>query len=185
MQRSHEVPRPSPEASPPPNPPDPGGSPLPARGRAPEWVSVHVYGGKAALCFEADETRDGVATVALDAAAATGPQQYDWKNKLRLQLTRQELPTVLAVLCGFAPRAEFKNHGANKDKGFSVEHQGDKLFWRVFAREGGVRAVPMAPEDAFYTAGLFLRQLRKAAPWMGAGDLLALAQRVLTPPPRG
>ena len=42
-----------------------------------DYLSVHVYGGKAALCFNADTTRGGVPTVALDAAAGAN-RQYDW-----------------------------------------------------------------------------------------------------------
>ena len=154
-----------------PGPPDDGG----------ERVGVHVYGGKAALCFEADETRGGVPTIALDAAAATGPKQYDWRHKVRLQLTKNELPAVLSVLVGFVPKAECRNHGPDNDKGFAIEHQGDKLFVRVWAKDQGVKAVPIPLEDAFYVTELFLRQLCKAAPWMTAGDILKVASLVLPP----
>ncbi len=146
-----------------------------------ERSGVHVYGGKAALCFEADETRGAVPTIALDAASATGPKQYDWRHKIRLQLTKNELPAVLSVLVGFVPKAEFKNHGPDNDKGFGIEHQGDKLFVRVWAKDQGVKAVPMPLEDAFYVTELFLRQLRKAAPWMTAGDILQVVGLVLPP----
>jgi len=144
-------------------------------------VGVHVYGSKAALCFEADETRGAVPTVALDAASAIGPKQYDWGHKIRLQLTRNELPATLCVLVGYGPRAEFKNHGPANDKGFSIEHQGDKFFVRVWAKDQGVKAVPLSREDAFHVAGLFLRQLCLAAPWMTAGDHLQVAGRVFAP----
>lgn len=161
----------------------PDGRPDPSYGPdgGPQRVGIHVYGSKAALCFEADETRGAVPTVALDAASATGPKQYDWAHKIRLQLTRNELPVTLCVLVGYLPKAEFKNHGPANDKGFSIEHQGDKLFVRVWARDQGVKAVPMSRDDAFYVVGLFLRQLCLAAPWLSAGDQLQVAGRVFAP----
>lgn len=146
-----------------------------------ERVSVHVYGGKAALCFEADETRGAVPTIALDAASATGPRQYDWRNKVRVQWTKAELPAVLAVLIGGVHKVEFRNHGPDNDKGYSVEHQGDKFFVRVWAKDRGVRAVPVPLEDAFYVTELILRQLHRGAPWMTAGDILQAGRLVLRP----
>jgi hypothetical protein len=74
-------------------------------------LSVHVYGQKAALCFEPTLTRSNVPTITLDAAVARGQRQYDWSSKIRLQLTRQELPVAAAVLLGFRAKCEFKNHG--------------------------------------------------------------------------
>tara|TARA_R110000868_G_scaffold101750_9_gene280181 strand:+ start:8970 stop:9419 length:450 start_codon:yes stop_codon:yes gene_type:complete len=54
----------------------------PIQGQRPQdRASFHVYGGKAALCFEADLTRNEVHTIALDAATATGPKQYNWGKK--------------------------------------------------------------------------------------------------------
>lgn len=150
-------------------------------GEGGERVSVHVYGGKAALCFEADETRGAVPTIALDAASASGPRQYDWRNKVRVQWTKGELPAVLAVLVGSALKVEFHNHGPDNDKGYSVEHQGDKLFVRVWAKDRGVKAVPVTLEDAFYVTELILRQLHRGAPWMSAGDILETARLVLPP----
>ena len=141
-------------------------------------LNKHVYGSKGALCFEPDETRGGVHTICMDAADANGPKQYNWQNKLRVQLTRDELLQVTAVLFGFLPRCDGKNHGEDNSKGFTLEDQGDKLFLRVFAKGHGVKAVPIFPEDAFYVAGLFLGQLMKNMPWLSSNEILATLQRV-------
>lgn len=138
-------------------------------------ASVHVYGGKAALCFEADITKGQVPTIALDAAMTTGPRQYDWAGKVRLQLTRAELPVVTAVLIGALQRCEFKNHGQDNSKGFSMERQeGGKVFIKVFAKDQGVRGVPVMAPDVFYVASLMMRQLRKANPWLDGTALMSL-----------
>ena len=143
------------------------------------YLKKHVYGGKAALCFEADETRRGIHTMCLDAADATGPKQYNWGNKVRVQLTRDELLVATAVLFGFLPRCEYKNHGEDNSKGFSIEDQGDKLFVKVFAKGHAIKAVPVTPEDAFYVAQIFLGQMKKNAPWLTAGEILMSLQKVV------
>lgn len=143
-----------------------------------ERLNKHVYGQRGALCFEPDETRAGVNTICIDAADSTGPKQYDWSNKLRVQLTRDELLHFTAVLFGFLSKAEGKNHGEDNSKGFSIEDQGDKLFVRVFTKGHNIKAVPMFPEDAFYVAGLFMRQLKLNMPWMTGAEILGMLQRV-------
>lgn len=150
-----------------------------ANGEGRARASRHVYGAKAALCFEPDETRFGIHTVCIEAADATGPKQYDWGNKIRVQLTRDELPVTTAVFFGWLPRCEYKNHGEDNSKGFSLEDQGDKLFMRVFARGRQVKAVPIPPEDAFYLAQLFLGQLKKNAPGLSGGEILTTLRQVL------
>jgi len=143
------------------------------------WLKKHVYGGKAALCFEEDETRAGMHTICLDAADATAPLQYNWKEKLRVQLTRDELLVVTAVLFGMLPRCEYKNHGQDKSKGFFIEDQGDKLFVKVFSSGAKMKAVPVTPEDAFFVAQICLGQMKKNAPWLEASEIMATLQRVV------
>lgn len=154
--------------------PDTGSTPRVAEE---DRLSVHVYGGKAALCFEADKTKAGFDTVALDAAASSGPRQYNWGNKVRIQLTRGELPVVAAVLIGALPSCEFKSHGPNKDKGFSIERQaGGKVFIKVMAANEGVKAVPVMASDIFYVTSLFLRQIQKSHPWLDGPSVMALVR---------
>lgn len=173
------VPPPTSRPTPPSTTPSPQSREEPAvRGAATgrEEPSLHVYGGKGALTFEADETRGGYPTVSLDAAVATGPREYNWTDKVRVQFTRTELPVVLAVLLGLVGRCEFGSHGENNDKGFSLEHQKDKVFVRVFAKDQGVRAVPVPLVDAYSVSCLVARQLRKGSPWMTTGDILSFVR---------
>lgn len=138
-----------------------------------------VYGGKAALCFEADVTRGGVPTIALDAASSTGPRSYNWGQKTRIQMTRAELPVVAAVLLGARQSCEFSSHGADKTKGFSMERQGTKVFTKVFEKGAGVKAVPMEAADAFFVTSLFLLQIRKISPWLDASSAIALVRSTM------
>lgn len=129
-------------------------------------IQHHVYGGKAALTLELDETRQGVPTVALDGATAVAERQYDWANKVRLQFTLSELPVVAAVLLGGLPECNYANHGANNDKGFAVEWQSDRaaFFVKVWQGKGNLRAVPMSREDAFYAVQIVIRAIQQGSP---------------------
>ncbi len=156
-----------------------------ARQGAPQQhISKHVYGGKAALCFEIDENRHGLPTISVDAAVASGVREYDWPGKIRVQLTQGELPVVTAVLLGFRPSCEFRSHGPNKDKGFSIEHQGSKVFVRVFATGEPMRAVPMELPDVYQVSSLFLRQLRQQSPWLDATGVISLIRATFGNPRR-
>lgn len=141
----------------------PSAAPAPRRGDDDARRSHHVYGGRAALCFESSRTRREVPTVTLDAAPSTGPKAYDWKSKTSVQFTVDELPVVLAVFLGIRPACEFKSHGPNKDKGFAFEVQDEgKVFAKVFSPDG-VRAVPITRPDVFHVARLLLAQLKASA----------------------
>jgi|GEM_PF-713465 len=144
-----------------------------------ERVGKHVYGSRAALYFEADVSRQDFPTIYVDAADAIGTRQYDWPNKIRIQLTAHELPVITAVLLGLLPEAEFKNHGENKDKGFSIKDQGRHLFMEVWAKDQKKKAVQIIPEDAFYLSHIFIRQMRQSAPWMSGMDLISALKMVI------
>lgn len=137
-----------------------------------ERRQLHIYGGKGALCLEADSTRSDFVTFALEGAVALQPRSYDWANKIRIQITRAELPTVAAVLVGALNRCEFKNHGPQKNKGFSIERQpGNKLYVQIFAAGASSVAVPVMAPDQIYFGALVMRQLQMNMPWM---DMLSL-----------
>lgn len=148
--------------------------------------SVHVYGGKSALCFQEDETKNGFPTISIDGATATAPRSYDWANKIRVQLTRQELPSVAAVLVGAQPKCNFSSHGPQKDKGFELERQeGGKVYVKVFGGNGqGMRGVPVMPSDLFYVTSLVLRQLLKSMPGASINDVLAIVWATQSVPNR-
>lgn len=156
---------------------------------APAYHSVHVYGGRAALCFSADETRSGERTVRLEAATATAPKSYAWGDKVALQLTARELPQVLAVVAGYLPALKLSNHGEANDKGVSLQNQdGGKLFVSVWQGKSA-RAVPITPADVWPVFDLLLKQFLANSPHLTADAALAsirlLSQRYLAASQRG
>ena len=171
---------PNADTVPAPAPPHP-----PATTAPPDRVQCRVYGGKAALCIEPDETRQGEPTLRIEAARATAPRKYDSRQKLSLQLTREELPVIAATVLGFLTHCEYKNHGPNQDKGLEIVHQGTHLYVRLFQKDRGVVAVPVTAADSYALGALCLRQLRKTAPWLsdqGVMTLLKLTVQRMVPP---
>ena len=138
----------------------------PSRERLTRRPSHHVYGGRAALTFELDETTAGAPTVALDAAIAVDERKYNWSAKARIQFTARELPVVAAVLLGISTECSFSNHGPANDKGFSIAWQAERqsFFVKVWQGKRNLRAVPMPREDAFYAAQLVIRAIQQGSP---------------------
>lgn len=55
---------------------------------------------------------------------------YDWPNKVSVQVTKTELPIVVAALLVFLPSCEFGNRG-DTAKWFSIENQGKSFYIKV------------------------------------------------------
>lgn len=123
--------------------------------------SLHIYGGKASLCIEEGVNANGEPCLFLDAANSTGPRKYDYANKTRIMFTRLELPMIAAVLLGLVPRVEYKNHGAEKNKAFSIERQDNAFFVKVFEGSKPIKPVPVGAADAFYMQSFVLGFLKK------------------------
>lgn len=136
------------------------------------FVGHHVYGNKSALYFTYDETRGGDATIAVDGAMSTGVRQYNWGQKLRLQITRADLASVAAVFFGLLPKIELSNYGADNTKRLSVENQGKNYFLNMSAKDHHQIAVPISAGDVFEIRGLFLAQLMKNRPEIGVEGIL-------------
>lgn len=153
------------------------GSRPPARGDDKAWspLTVHVYGTQAALCFEPTVSSSKCPTVAIDAALKNdGTRTFDWAGRTQINLTRSELVEVTACLLGFALQAEGRHHGPQKNKGFRVANQGKHFFFEVSEGEKPKRGVRIGPADAHYVAGLLLRQLQNASPWISASDIITM-----------
>lgn len=151
-------------ARPPQQPAAPTGAPAGADAPAKTFRPQHkVFGGKGAVQFEADETRSGVPTIRIEAAPALGPKQYNWKEKVIIQVTTQELPLLAGVLLGAMPEMEGKHHGPEKNKGFSIKSQPGGFFIRVLQAGRSPVAVPVNQADGFFLLSLVLKQLSAAA----------------------
>lgn len=134
--------------------------------------SHHVYGKSFALCFSTDKTRQELDTIAVDGAKAIGSRKYDWKTKLRLQITRGDLPTVACVFFNLLNSCELTGYGADQTKRFSIKNQGKSLFVNMSAKGFNQIAVPISAEDAFELRSMFLQQLLAKRPSIGVSGVM-------------
>jgi hypothetical protein len=149
----------------------------PASGQQPDsekrnFVGHHVYGRQSALYFAYDETRGGDATIAVDGAMSVATRQYNWNQKLRIQITRSDLPSVAAVMFGLLPKVELSNYGADNTKRLLIENQGKNYFLNRSAKDHHQIAVPISASDVYEIRSLFLAQLMKNRPEIGVEGVL-------------
>lgn len=141
-------------------------------------LTFKAYGRKGALEFREHDTRQGSPTVMLEAARSLGERRYDWDNKLSVMIMPKELPEVASVLTGALERCEYRNHGPERNKGYSIERQSGGFFIKVFrsGEDRAMHAVPVPAEEAFFIAALVLRQLARTVPGADSA-LIAVALR--------
>lgn len=96
------------------------------------YMNIKSHGKSNAIEFAPDNTQKGWDTLRIEAAPKLGgnTKAYDWANKVSVQVTKTELPIVVAVLLGFLPSCEFGNHG-DTAKWFSIENQGKAFYIKV------------------------------------------------------
>lgn len=151
----------------------------PARqsGQGKEIISQHVYGGSAAACFSTDVSRAGQATVRIEVAQTSGnSRQYNWTDKVSIQLSQRELPLVLATLMQWVPKFEGKGHGTANEKWFTLENQGPKVFLSVNCKGKAVRGVPIMAGDTYALSTLLMRQMLRNDPFLTPESLLMLVR---------
>ncbi len=96
------------------------------------YMNIKSHGKSNAIEFAPDNTQTGWDTLRIEAAPklSGNTKAYDWANKVSVQVTKTELPIVVAVLLGFLPSCEFGNHG-DTAKWFSIENQGKAFYIKV------------------------------------------------------
>ena len=149
----------------------------PQQNTAKNYVNRHVYGGKVAVCFSADKTRNDEHTIRIEAALASGARTYNWEDKISIQLSTRELPSVLATLLQIQNKFEGKGHGAQNEKWFVLENQPGKVFLSVNAKGMASRSLPIGPGDCYAVITLVMEQMLKNSPFLTAESLLSLIKR--------
>ena len=147
---------------------NPGQSEMDLPEKGDDFQSRHIYGGKNAICFNADEKRNGGdKTVRIEAAIALKERQYDWKDKISIQLSHQEMMGVFSVLMGWIPIYEGKGHGPQNEKSFSIKTQDQgayKFYISVNCKDKQSRSVPVMAFDGARLATFILGQMMKNEP---------------------
>ncbi|AYV11553.1 MULTISPECIES: hypothetical protein [Shewanella] len=140
-------------------------SPVRYCGAFPPFFSLKCHGTKGAIELKPSITRKGQwHTVMLEGALAIpgSNRQFDWRNKLAVQITKSEICSVAAVLLGLRTSFEGNNHGPQKNKGMKITWQENRGKAGVFVNlmEGGkpAIAVPITGYDSVMLAHMVCSQ---------------------------
>lgn len=147
-----------------------------------KYRSLHFFGKDTALCFNDSRSKSGnIPTINIDAAKLLpgGNRNFDWKNAVHFQFTRNELIGVLSVLTHMRNKVEYKSHGQKNDKGFSIEKQEGKFYLNLFSKEGGARGVPISLEDAVQLAVMVIDRLGENFPAYEKPEFLTVMRLVI------
>lgn len=119
---------------------------------------VTCFASSAALQVEATQRhKDGVAigeTISIELCPVVN-QRPDWKSKLSIQLSEDELPIFAAVLLGYLPKCEFKR----PEKGVYIERQKGKVYYRGSAGAGNLYQIPVPIGKTFNMSQVVLKQV--------------------------
>lgn len=124
-----------------------------------ERLKLVAYGSKAAFQVESSITKDGQKTVAIESAQKndmnnSNAKSYNWKAKIKFQVTLDELPLFVAVLLGLTPAVRFDNHG-DENKFLEITNQGGNFFLKLGGKSGlHVAPLPVVLAYQFGMVGL-------------------------------
>lgn len=122
-------------------------------------LGFHVYGSKGALKFESGRSESGASVLVIDGCNKSG-QEYDWGNKIILQLSDREVPALLCCVLGVTVEFEATNHGAQRNKSIHLVNQPKhhRIYVKLSRPEYSV-TVPMTSDAVFKLGALSLKVL--------------------------
>lgn len=158
-------------------------APAPATPTEPPYYSFKIFGSTAALCVSEARTRAGnQCTIQIEGAlllaSGGGRKEFDWRNKLIVQLTVQEAYLALALFENLIPSVKFDGHGRTHEKSLQIDFQESHYFVRVIQRGRAAVAVPVRPVDAIPIVALLYKQLLRNEQHLRIEDIRALVTRM-------
>jgi hypothetical protein len=158
-------------------------APAPAAPIEPPYYSFHIFGSSAALCVSEARTRSSNQhTVQIEGALALGGaggrREFDWRNKIIVQLTVQEAYIAVALFENLIPSVNFDGHGRAHDKSLHIAFQDSHYFVRVIQRGRAAVALPVRAVDAIQIVALLYKQLLRNEGHLRIEDIRALVARM-------
>jgi hypothetical protein len=149
----------------------------------PPYFNFHIFSGSAALCVSEACTRTGNQhTVQIEGALALGSgggrREFDWRNKIIVQLTVQEAYLSLALFENMIPSVKFDGHGRAHDKSIHIDFQDSRYFVRVIQRGRAAVALPVSAVDAIRIVALLYKQLLANDQHLRIEDIRAMVARM-------
>lgn len=145
------------------------------------YYSFKIFGSGAALCVSEARTRSSNQhTIQIEGALMLGGgrREFDWQNKIIVQLTVQEAYLTLALFENLVPRVKFDGHGRTHEKSLQIECQESHYFVRIIQRGRSAVAVPVRAVDAIPIIALLYQQLLRNQPHLRIDDLRAMIGRM-------
>lgn len=146
------------------------------------YFSFKIFSNSAALCISEARTRvENQCTIQIEGAlllAGGGRTQFDWPNKITVQLTVQEAYQALALFENLIPRVKFDGHGRAHDKSLQIEFQETHYFAKLVQRGRAMVAVPIPAVDSIRIVSLLYRQLCANDPHLRLDDVKGLVGRL-------
>lgn len=154
----------------------------PAAPIEPPYYSFKIFGSSAALCVSEARTRStNQHTIQIEGALALGGgarREFDWQNKIIVQLTVQEAYQALALFENLIPSMKFDGHGRAHDKSLHIDFQDAHYFVRVIQRGRAAVALPVRAVDTIRIIALLYRQLLANEPHLQIADIRTLVTRM-------
>lgn len=148
----------------------------------PPYYSFKIFGGSAALEISEARTRTGNQhTIQVEGAvllAGGGRKEFDWRNKIIVQLTVQEAYQTLALLENLIPSVRFDGHGRTHDKSLQIEFQESQYYVRIIQRGRAAVAVPVRAVDAIPIVALLYKQLLRNESHLKIEHIRAMVERM-------
>ena len=153
------------------------------------YYSFKIFGSGAALCVSEARTRSSNQhTIQIEGALALGGagprREFDWQNKIIVQLTVQEAYLALALFENLIPSVKFDGHGRTHDKSLHIDFQDSHYFVRVIQRSRAAVALPVRAVDAIQIVALLYRQMLANEPHLQIRDIRALVAQMAKICPR-
>lgn len=115
---------------------------------------ARAFSTNAAVCFEEVISKGGFKTVNIDIAVRkSNEKNFNWGEKMTVQLSKQELPEISAVFLGLKKSCSFKRDNC----GIGVENQGNVFF--ISASRQKRIGIPVSKGDAHWIAVLLIQLL--------------------------
>lgn len=160
----------------------------PAAPMEPPYYSFKIFGSGAALCVSEARTRaSNQYTIQVEGALALSGgarREFDWRNKIIVQLTVQEAYLTLALFENMIPSVKFDGHGHAHDKSLHIDFQDSHYFVRVIQRGRPAVALPVRAVDAIQIVALLYKQLLRNEAHLRIEDIRALVERVASMSPK-
>lgn len=158
-------------------------TPAPASPVKPPYYSFKIFGSSAALCVSEARTRSSNQyTIQIEGALAlgggSGRREFDWQNKIIVQLTVQEAYLALALFENMIPSVKFDGHGRAHDKSIHIDFQDSHYFVRVIQRGRAAVALPVRAVDAIQVVSLLYKQLLKNETHLGIEHVRMMVGRM-------